>query len=282
LEEEGMAGKQEVALYLISDSAGETVYKLASAIMAQYGGVKFRVYRKSFVKDFDHMRRILEKVKECNAMVIHTAANFKLIDMATDFCKEHGIFYVDILHPVMAEITARTGVEPSQEVGSLHHLNADYFKRIEAIEFSVNFDDGKNPKGFLEADVVLVGVSRTSKTPLSLYLANKNLKVANLPIVPGAKIPEEIFQVDPKKIVGLTNTAEKLNEYRVERMKAYGLDEDTAYSNIDEVKKELDFANELFEKLGCVVINVAKLSIEETASIILSALEIHDFDATVM
>ncbi|MDR0846043.1 MAG: kinase/pyrophosphorylase [Lactobacillales bacterium] len=274
-----MSEKQVINLYLVSDSAGETAYKLATAIMAQYPDVKFRVIRKAFVKDFEYLEKILLRAEQDNGLVVHTAANFKLIDFAKDFATEHHVFYIDLLHPMMDEITRRTGIAPNQEVGSLHHLDTDYFKRIQAIEFSVKFDDGKNPKGFLDADVVLIGVSRTSKTPLSLYLANKNLKVANLPLVPGAQIPEEIYKVDRKKIIGLTNTPEKLNEYRVERMKAYGLGEDTPYSNIDEVKKELAYADKLFAELDCVVINVAKLSIEETASIILSSLELENYEA---
>ena len=158
----------------------------------------------------------------------------------------------------------------------MHHLEENYFRRIKAMEFAVKYDDGKNPRGFLEADVVLLGVSRTSKTPLSLFLANKNLKVANLPLVPQAHIPKEIWEVDSKKIVGLTNDPEVLNGIRKKRMIAYGLNPDTAYSDIDKIKEELEFANALYQKLDCVVINVATLSIEETASLIMDALNLED------
>ena len=125
-------------------------------------------------------------------------------------------------------------------------------------------------------DVVLLGVSRTSKTPLSLFLANKNLKVANLPLIPQAHIPKQLWEIDPKKIVGLTNNPDILNNIRKERMRSYGLNPDTAYSDIEKIRAELDFANDLYEKLGCVVINVASLSIEETASLILNALDLED------
>ncbi|HFM9265133.1 TPA: kinase/pyrophosphorylase, partial [Enterococcus faecium] len=144
------------------------------------------------------------------------------------------------------------------------------------MEFAVKYDDGKDPRGFLEADVVLLGVSRTSKTPLSLFLANKNLKVANLPLIPQAHIPKQLWEIDPKKIVGLTNNPDILNNIRKERMRSYGLNPDTAYSDIEKIRAELDFANDLYEKLGCVVINVASLSIEETASLILNALDLED------
>lgn len=123
---------------------------------------------------------------------------------------------------------------------------------------------------------MLLGVSRTSKTPLSLFLANKNLKVANLPLIPQAHIPKQIWEVDPKKIVGLTNDPGILNSIRKERMRSYGLNPDTAYSDIEKIRDELAFANDLYKKLGCIIINVASLSIEETASLILNALELED------
>jgi hypothetical protein len=155
-------------------------------------------------------------------------------------------------------------------------LDDEYFNRISAIEFAVKYDDGKDPKGFLDADLVLLGVSRTSKTPLSMFLANKTIKVANLPIMPEASVPDEIWQVDPKKIVGLTNDAEVLNNFRKERMIAYGLSPETIYSDMDRIRAELEYAYELYNKLGCIVINVSKRSIEETAAIIMSSIEISD------
>ena len=128
----------------------------------------------------------------------------------------------------------------------------------------------------MDADLVLLGVSRTSKTPLSMFLANKTIKVANLPIMPEASVPDEIWQVDPKKIVGLTNDAEVLNNFRKERMIAYGLSPETIYSDMDRIRAELEYAYELYNKLGCIVINVSKRSIEETAAIIMSSIEISD------
>ncbi|MCT7764633.1 MAG: kinase/pyrophosphorylase, partial [Lactobacillus iners] len=159
----------------------------------------------------------------------------------------------------------------------VHHMGQRYFDRISAMEFAVMYDDGKDPKGFLEADVVLLGVSRTSKTPLSLFLANRNIKVANLPLVPQTHIPDEIYKVDPKKIIGLTNDPEVLNEIRRQRMISYGLNPDTTYSNMDSINAELNSAKQLYDKLGCYVINVAHRSIEETAALIMSHLGIDNF-----
>lgn len=265
-----------VTFFIISDSAGETASKLAQAVMAQFPSVEFELVRRTFVTDKKSLMDALVAAKEANAVVLHTIINQALVAVAREFCTEAGMFHMDVLNPAVSEIERRTGISATREPGALHHLNKNYFKRIKAMEFAVKYDDGKDPRGFLEADVVLLGVSRTSKTPLSLFLANKNLKVANLPLVPQAHIPKQLWEVDSKKIVGLTNDPEVLNGIRKERMRAYGLDPDTAYSDIDKIKAELVFASELYEKLGCVVINVATLSIEETASIILNALDLED------
>ncbi|MGX7351035.1 hypothetical protein RU97_GL000250 [Enterococcus canis] len=265
-----------ITIFVISDSAGETASKLAQAAMAQYPSVEFCLFRRTFVNDEEVLLKALNEAKEENALVLHTIIDPGLVKTANDFCQENGMFCYDILTPVVAEFEERSAVLPTREPGALHHLNENYFRRIKAMEFAVKYDDGKDPRGFLEADVVLLGVSRTSKTPLSLFLANKNLKVANLPLIPEAHIPKQIWEVDPKKIVGLTNDPEILNSIRKERMRAYGLNPDTAYSDIDKIKKELAFANDLYQKLGCVVINVAQLSIEETASMILNALDLED------
>jgi len=265
-----------ISLYVISDSAGDTALKLAHASMAQYPDVDFLLYRRNFVREVEVLERILRDAYRHNGMIIYTLVSEELSNFARSFSKEHNLYCIDILGPILNEMAIRTGGTPSRELGAQHSLNENYFNRIKAIEFAVQYDDGQDPKGFLSADIVLLGVSRTSKTPLSLYLAQKNLKVANLPLIPQAHIPEELYQVDPKKIVGLTNDPKILNNIRAERMRSYGLDPETAYSNMENIQKELAWANELYDKLNCVVINVAKLSIEETAALILDALHLED------
>lgn len=268
--------KKCVTIFVISDSAGETASKLAAASMAQYPTVDFSLFRRTFAKEEEKLRKALEDAKRENAMVLHTIVNDRLVKIANDFFEENNLYHFDILTPPVAEIERLTGIAPTREAGALHHLNENYFKRIEAMEFAVKYDDGKDPRGFLEADVLLLGVSRTSKTPLSLFLANKNLKVANLPLIPEAHLPKQLWETNPKKIVGLTNDPDILNGIRKERMRTYGLPANTSYSDIEKIRKELTFANDLYEKLGCVVINVASLSIEETASMILNALNLED------
>ncbi|RGI30767.1 pyruvate, water dikinase regulatory protein [Melissococcus sp. OM08-11BH] len=269
---------QRISIFIISDSAGETASKLAQASMAQYedAQIKIQIVKRAFIYHENELIQALEEAKAVNAIVLHTLVSKDLVNIANNYGKEHNLFTIDILSGLVDELSNRTGLEPSRLPGAMHFLSKNYFERISAMEFAVKYDDGKNPKGFLEADILLLGVSRTSKTPLSLFLANKNLKVANLPLIPEAHIPQQLWEVDPKKIVGLTNNPKVLNRIRRERMKSYGLNPDTAYSDIDKIKRELEFANDLYKTLGCLVINVAQLSIEETASIILSELNIED------
>lgn len=264
------------SIYIISDSAGETAAKLAQASIAQYEEADIPLVRKTFVCEKADLIASLEEAKKIDAIVVHTMISEEFVKLANDFCSECGLFCMDLLSPLVNEIAKRTDIKPNRVAGAVHSLDQNYFNRINAMEFAVKYDDGKDPKGFLEADIVLLGVSRTSKTPLSLFLANKNLKVANLPLIPQAHIPQQLWEVDPKKIVGLTNDPNILNKIRQERMKTYGLNPDTAYSNIEKIKEELAFAKDLYTKLGCLVINVADLSIEETASIILDGLHLQE------
>ncbi|MGY3778260.1 pyruvate, water dikinase regulatory protein [Isobaculum melis] len=263
-------------LYVISDSAGETANKLIHAAMAQYPNVQMEIEHFPFIRTEGLLLDILRKAKQENAMVVHTLVIDDLSLIVNQFCEEQQLFCFDMLNPVVREIQRRTGEIPTKKAGAMHQLNDNYFHRISAIEFAVKYDDGKNPKGFLEADIVLLGVSRTSKTPLSMFLANKNLKVANLPLVPEAHIPDELWKVDPTKIVGLMNSPEVLNTIRRERMISYGLNPDTAYSDMTRIHEELDSAKALYDKIGCLVIDVSRKSIEETAAIILSSMNLSD------
>ena len=268
--------KKKICIYVISDSAGETASKLAQASIAQYEDVSITLSRKTFVTEESDLQTALNEAAAENAIVLLTLISVEFLNVALSFCQEQGLFVIDLLSPLVDELARRSDVTPNRVVGAVHSLDQNYFNRMNAMEFAVKYDDGKDPKGFLEADIVLLGVSRTSKTPLSLFLANKNLKVANLPLIPQAHIPKQLWDVDPANIIGLTNDPKILNKIRQERMKAYGLNPDTAYSNIDQINEELKFANDLYEKIGCLVINVADLSIEETASIITDSLKLHE------
>ena len=265
--------KKEVNMIIISDSAGDTAFNNAVAAAAQFPDVQINYRRYPFIINKEKLEDTFEEIVQYpNLLLIYSLVKDEMQIPVIRFVREHHIQSVDILSPAIESIQKLTGLKPQQKIGAQHKMNQKYFDRISAMEFAVMYDDGKDPKGFLEADVVLLGVSRTSKTPLSLFLANKNLKVANLPLVPDTHIPKEIYQIDPKKIIGLTNDLSVLNEIRRERMISYGLNPDTSYSNVDAIKKELDSAQKLYDKLGCFVINVAHRSIEETAAIIMNHL----------
>ncbi|KRO18176.1 pyruvate, water dikinase regulatory protein [Lacticaseibacillus saniviri] len=267
----------ELKLFLISDSIGETGLKLAQAVAAQFPDLAPRYIRFPFVNTEKKLIGILDQAKEENGIVIHTLATPGLSKLANSYGKELKLQIFDVFAPIVDTIAANYHVQPTGVAGAIHDLDEKYFDRISAMEFAVLYDDGKDPKGFLEADIVLLGVSRTSKTPLSLFLANRNLKVANLPLVPNAHIPEEIWQIDPKKIIGLTTDASVLMEFRRQRMIAYGLNPDTTYSAREQVNEELSFAEDLYKKIGCMVINTAHRSIEETATIILDNMGLDGF-----
>ncbi len=176
---------------------------------------------------------------------------------------------VDILGPMMDVLTDVTGLKPKMAPDLLHQLNEQYFRKVEAIEFAVKYDDGKDPRGVLHADIVLIGVSRTSKTPLSMYLAHKQIKAANIPLVPEVAPPEELFSVNSKKIIGLTIRPQLLNQIRTERLKALGLTANADYASFERILRELEYAESIMRRLGCPVIDVTNKAVEETASKVL-------------
>ncbi len=268
-----MSTENKINVFIISDSLGETGNNLAQAAMVQFPDADFKVHRYPLIKTVSILTGILNKARRENAIIVHTFSDNELSTFANNYCAENGVDVIDALTGIIDLLASRTGMNPLHQAGINHNTDTEYFRRIEAIEFAVTYDDGKDPSGFLKADIVLLGVSRTSKTPLSLYLANRGYKVANLPLVPKTHIPDQLYQVDPKKIFGLTNDPSILNNIRRERMIAYGLNPDTTYSNMDNIQAELDFALDLYKKLGCPVINVANKSIEETATVILESLD---------
>lgn len=166
-------------------------------------------------------------------------------------------------------IEQKTGQQSKEDPGNMRRLDQHYFDRIAAIEFAVKYDDCKDPRGLLEADIVLIGISRTSKTPLSSYLANQNYKVANVPLVPEIPIPAELTQIPRNRIIGLTNSPEKLSAIRKVRLKSIGLDESSSYSSENRILEELDYGYRIFKQLGCRVIQVEDKAIEETAALII-------------
>lgn len=207
--------------------------------------------------------------KETNALVAFTLVVPELKEYLLSQSHQLGIRVVDILGPMISEIGNLVDLKPNAKPGLVHQLDEDYFKKVEAVEFAVKYDDGKDARGILRADVILIGVSRTSKTPLSMYLAHKRIKATNVPLVPEVPPPDELFMVSPRKCVGLTINPEQLNGIRTERLKSLGLTAQANYASLDRILVELEYAEKIMKKIGCPVINVTNKAVEETANIIL-------------
>lgn len=260
-------------IFLISDSTGETSEQLAKAALAQFCNLDVKFERFSHIREFLELSEILNKCKETeNSILFYSLVDTNLLDYTKKFCELNSITNVDLLSSSILAIQRVSNQAPVNNPGALRRLDEEYFKRIDSIEFAVRYDDGKDPRGVLIADLVILGISRTSKTPLSMYLANKNIRVANIPLVPESTVPEEVFQISPKKIIGLINSPEKLESIRKERLKSLGLPDNSIYSNTNRILEELEYSSKIMKKIGCPVIDVSNKAIEETADIILKHL----------
>lgn len=262
-------------LYAISDSIGETAQQVAKAAISQFDIREdmYEIRRFPYVSTKEILLDILDSAKSENAIIVYTLVSENLGDIVEEFCEKENLHCIGLMSEILSILTDKIGASPKREPGIIRRMNEEYFRRIEAIEFAVKYDDGKDPRGVLKADLVLVGISRTSKTPLSMYLANRNIKVANIPLVPEIPIPKEVYEVNPKKIIGLTNSPEKLNEIRQARLKALGLSSGANYAKLDRILEELDYSEKVMKKLGCPVINVENKAIEETAGLILDIMK---------
>ena len=263
-----------LSVYIISDSLGETGEQVAKAAISQFELDDYEIKRFPYVLNLKLLSEILKEASnESNAVLFYTLVDKEFIEYIKDFTAESGLIAVDLLSPLIAAIRESTHLEPAREPGTIRKLDEAYFKRVEAIEFSVKYDDGKDPRGLSKADVVILGISRTSKTPLSMYLANKNIKVANVPLVPESVPPKEIYEVPAKRVIGLTNSPTKLNEIREERLKALGLPKGSSYASMERILDEIDYAEKIMKKIGCPIIDVSNKAIEETAELIISILK---------
>ncbi len=261
--------KANPIIYAVSDSIGETAESVVKATTSQFIEERFDVIRVPYVKDEEQIDKIVDEAAEQNAVICYTLVSPVLREHLMDRAMVKDVEVVDVLGPMLKSIEKTTGLLPKNQAGLIHSLDHEYFKRVEAVEFAVKYDDGKNPLGLLKADIVIIGVSRTSKTPLSMYLAHKQVKVANVPLVPELAPPEELFRVPPYKIIGLLIDPFKLNEIRSERLKTMGLSEDAVYADMQRINEELQYAKGIMRRLHCQIINVSNRAIEETAGIIL-------------
>src|SRR4051795_6661573 len=255
---------------MVSDSTGETAQRLVQALEAQFPDQDFLEIRHPRVETVDDLQLAVERMKGRAAVIIYTLVDPELRESMKTLCRKARLHYCDLLgHPIDA-IARVSGQAAKRRPGARPPLNDAYFRRMSAIEFAVKFDDGVG-SGLREADIVLVGVSRTSKTPLSIYLGYLGYKAANVPLVNGIDPPEELFTIDQSKIVGLTIDAQRLSEIRGERIR--WMRGDRKYANLVEIYDELEYAERIHRRLGCPVIEVSDLSIEEISHRIIQLVE---------
>jgi regulator of PEP synthase PpsR (kinase-PPPase family) len=267
----GEREREAVELHIVSDSTGETAARLVQALEAQFPDQPFVEVRHPRVENADDLQIAVQQARGRPAVMVYTLVEPELRDVMRQLCRRSRVHYCDLLGHPIDSISRVAGVAARMEPGVRAPLDATYFKRIEAIEFAVKYDDGLG-RGLDEADIVLVGVSRTSKTPLSIYLGYLGYKAANTPVVRGIELPSELFEIDPAKIVGLTIEAERLVDIRTARVRTMGAPRGR-YAELEEIYKELEEASAVHRRLGCPVIDVTELSVEETAMRIIRLVE---------
>ena len=256
-------------IYIVSDSIGETAELVARAAASQFnhGGVEIR--RIPYVSDPEEIPEIVEEASAFNSIIAYTVVVAELKERIVREAAKYGIPTVDIMTPMIDALSTVIDRPPRMEPGLVRRMDEEYFRKVEAIEFAVKYDDGKDSRGILRADIVVIGVSRTSKTPLCMYLAHKGIKTANVPLVPEVSPPEEIFALPPHRLIGLIIQPRQLNEIRRERLKTLGLASNADYATMERILKELEYAEKIMKKAGCSIIDVTNKAVEETASRVL-------------
>ena len=253
-------------LHLVSDSTGETVHSVARACLVQFDGTQAIEHVWSMVRTRSQIDRVLAGIASNNGLVLYTMVNEALREVLEEGCRKLQMPAIPVLDPVIRALASHLGRESRGLPGKQHLLDSEYFARIDAMTFAINHDDGQSTWGINDADVCLVGVSRTSKTPTCLYLANRGIKAANVPFVPGVPLPAELMSAQKPLIVGLTNDPERLIQVRLNRLSMLDHNNDTDYTDLEAVRSEVREARRLFAERHWPVIDVTRRSIEETAA----------------
>jgi len=260
-------------LHLVSDSTGETLIMIARAAAAQYVSVQPVEHLYPMVRSRKQLDRALTEIAETPGLVLYTLIEEELIETLEQHCRELNLPCMSILGPVLRLFQSYLGTETTHRVGAQHVLNAEYFNRIDALNYTMMHDDGQNIGGLDEADVVLVGVSRTSKTPTSIYLANRGIKTGNVPLVPGVPLAESVEKLARPLVVGLYASPERIVQIRENRL--LGLNahhDDHRYIDRTAVAEEVAYSRRLCTKNGWPLIDVTRRSIEETAAAVMRLL----------
>jgi regulator of PEP synthase PpsR (kinase-PPPase family) len=254
-------------IILISDGTGETAAQMTKAAMVQFRGHEAHFARFKNVRKEGQIQAILDDAGVSGDLVIYTIVSPQLRQYLVAYAHEKKIPTVDLLGPLLVGLAGYFGFEPRSIAGLLHDVNEQYFKRIEAMEYTIAHDDGKDLTGLDKAHLIILGISRTSKTPLSMYLSHQGWKVANIPLIQGFEVPKELQDLDQRRIIGLTIDPESLAAIRRARLERLGQDKGGEYADPEKVNQEIEYANELFRRnRKWPVFNVTGKALEETAS----------------
>ena len=262
-------GRSYFHLHLVSDSTGETLITVGRAAAAQYEGISAIEHVYPLVRSTTQLERVISEIEAAPGIVLYTLVEPDLAGRLEEACRDLGAPHLSVLAPVHAMMQSYLGAASTARPGAQHMLNAEYFKRIDAMNFTLLHDDGQLPHDIEEADVVLVGVSRTSKTPTAIYLANRGVKTANIPLVPGVAVPDALAGARKPLIVGLVASPDRIVQIRQNRLLSLRADNDTDYVDRERVAEEIAMSRRLFSRNGWPVIDVTRRSIEETAAAIL-------------
>ena len=255
-------------IYIISDGTGETAAVMIRAALVQYTDKEVSIVRHKNVRSEPQIHPIIEDVVNQRGLIVYTVVSPSLRKKIQEIALSKGILALDLMGPMLTTLDTYFGVAASNgQAGLLRAVDERYFKRIEAIEYTVKHDDGKTFSEIDKADIILVGISRTSKTPLSIFLSHKGWKVANVPLVLNQPLPQELFSVDQRKIVGLIIDMDSLQRIRKNRLEKFGQDPGGEYASLSHIAKEVEYATEIFKKnKRWPVFNVTERALEETAS----------------
>jgi len=269
--------KKTLTLHLVSDSTGETLKAVSSAAAAQFSELEYQQKTYPMVRTVTQLERVFKNIKEEKGVVFCTLVEEEVREKLEQFCKKENILYLPVMENIVSVLEEYTGFEAINKPGGQHILNDDYFKRIEAINYTLEHDDGQGQLNLENADVIVVGVSRTSKTPTCIYLANQGIKAANYPLVPHVGISEELENVKNTQVVALITSAHTLVEIRRKRSIELGLNNtDNDYIDIHKVEEEITTAKRIFANKGWPVIDITRRSVEETASAIMNILSLKE------
>ena len=260
-------------IYLLSDATGGTVEMVVSAAQSQFRGVDFKLHRFNRLRTREDIIQAVDTAAKEPGILIYTLVNQEHGQLLRDLAEAHGLATVDLISPLIYKLSDFFGTMPQEVPGLLYRLDSEYYKRMDAVNFTVKQDDGQQPGNLYKADIVLVGVSRTSKTPLSMYLAHKGYKVANVPLVKGVDPPMELFEVAQKRVVGLIIEEKRLIELRSARLRNMRQNPHDDYADYGKVEDELEFCRRLYRKHPeWLVIDVTNKSVEESAAELLKKL----------